>query len=211
MGDAQQDHQSGADFGNGFARNGHGRIADSLNDGTHGMNPRAPVVTVIPMVFELLPDVHPDLNPLMWLVGNWHGNGHVEYPEQEKQTFEQDVIFHHDSRPFLHYFSQTWLTDDDGNRIGPGEQETGFLRATGGDQIDLVLSLHTGYAHDLHGQLDGPRMTYVTKWLARPETEPDYTEQRMYGLVQGDLMYAIDRETGGHPMQSYAWGQLARV
>ena len=163
------------------------------------------------MVFELIDDLHPDLNPLMWLVGNWHGNGRCAYPGVEEFAYEEDVVLHHDGRPFLHYMSQTWVTDDDGERTGPGAIETGFVLPKGEGEIELLLSQETGYGTALLGRVDGPRLEFVTKWQARPEDAGEYTEQRMYGLVESDLMYATDRQTPLSPMQSYAWGRLRRA
>lgn len=163
------------------------------------------------MPFELIDDLHPDLTPLMWLVGNWHGNGRCAYPGVDEFAYEEDVVFHHDGRDFLHYMSQTWATDEAGERIGPEAVETGFILAKGDDVLELVLSTNLGYAEALAGRVDGPRLEFVTKWQARPEDRQEYTEQRMYGLVESDLMYATDRQTESTPMQSYAWGRLRRV
>lgn len=163
------------------------------------------------MPFELIDDLHPDLNPLMWLVGNWHGNGRCAFPGVEEYTFEEDVVFHHDGRPFLHYMSQTWATGEDGERLHPAGVETGFLLPKGESSIELLLSTHTGYGEALAGTVDGPRLEFLTSWQARPEGDEEYTEQRMYGLVDSDLMYATDRQTALAPMQSFAWGRLRRV
>lgn len=164
------------------------------------------------MVFELIEDLHPDLHKLMWLVGNWHGNGHREFPGVGKHEFEQDVMFHHDGRPFIQYVSQSWITDSAGERTGPGEIESGFLLPKEEEgEIELVLSTYEGYGGALLGRVDGPRIEMATKWQARPESETEYTEQRMYGLVDSELMYAIDRETPFAELQSYAWGRLRRV
>src|SRR5690606_37574206 len=91
------------------------------------------------MAFQIPSDLHPDLMPVAWLLGNWHGNGRGEYPTIEAFGFEQDVAFAHDGRPFLHYFSRTWITDDEGNRLRPGALETGFLRPSGEGGLELVL------------------------------------------------------------------------
>lgn len=164
------------------------------------------------MAFEIPADLHPDLMPFAWLLGPWHGNGRGEYPGTESFTFEQDVVFAHDTRPFLHYFSQAWTTDEDGNRTGPGPLETGFIRAMGDDQAELVLAHPTGYAEIWYGSIEGPRLTLTTDVVARTQSATEYTAaQRMYGLVDGDLMYAYDMAYGGHPMQSHTWGQLKRA
>lgn len=162
-------------------------------------------------VFTLIEDLHPDLNPLMWLVGNWHGNGRVTPPGAEEYPIEQDVMFHHDGRAFLQYVSQSWVTDDAGERERPDAVESGFLLVGAEGELELVLSTFEGYGGALLGRVDGPRMEFATKWQARPETRPEYTEHRLYGLVESDLMYAIDREGPDRPQQSYAWGRLRRV
>lgn len=177
------------------------------------------------MAFEIPTDLHPDLVPVSWLLGTWHGNGKGEYPTIQSYSFEQEAVFAHDGRSFLHYFSRTWLTDESGDRLGPGELETGFLRLTGkssshagegsavdGHPIELVLAHPTGYAEIWYGTVDGARLTLATDVVARTSTAKDYAAgQRMYGLVEGDLMYAYDMAAMDQPMQSHAWGRLARV
>ena len=179
------------------------------------------------MVFEIPSDLHNDLVPLAWLLGTWHGNGRGEYPTIEPFTYEQDVAFAHDGRPFLHYFSRAWITDDEGSRIRPGALETGFLRpaATQSDEaqsdeaqsdedrgVELILAHPTGYAEIWYGTIEGPRLTLTTDIVARTHTAKEYTAgQRMYGLVEGDLMYALDMAAQGQHLQSHLWGQLKRV
>ncbi|TXJ07894.1 MAG: DUF1794 domain-containing protein [Aeromicrobium sp.] len=74
------------------------------------------------MAFEIPSDLHPQLMPLAWLLGAWHGNGRSEYPDTEPHAFEQDVMFTHDGRDFVHYFSQSWITDESGERTGVRRQ-----------------------------------------------------------------------------------------
>lgn len=163
------------------------------------------------MAFEIPADLHPDLVPVAWLLGTWHGNGRGEYPSIEPFAFEQDVVFAHDTRPFLHYFSRTWITDDAGERLRPGALETGFLRPTS-EGLELVLAHPTGYAEVWYGEIDGARLRLATDLVARTATAKEYTAgQRMYGLVEGSLMYAYDMAAEGHEMQSHLWGKLERV
>ena len=170
------------------------------------------------MAFEIPADLHPDVAPLAWLLGTWHGDGRGDYPTIEAFGFEQEVAFAHDTRPFLHYFSRTWVLDDEGARVGPGALETGFLRPAGnapegkGIAVELVLAHPTGYAEIWYGTAVGPRITLTTDVVARTVTAAEYTAgQRMYGLVEGSLMYAIDQAAEGQPMQSHTWGKLNRA
>ena len=164
------------------------------------------------MAFEIPSDLHPQLMPLAWLLGAWHGNGRSEYPDTEPHAFEQDVMFTHDGRDFVHYFSQSWITDESGERTGVGALEAGFLRSGGEGKIEFVLTKPTGYPEIWYGEIDGPRMTLATDIVARTVSAEEYTAgQRMYGLVEGSLMYAIDIAAGGQPLQSQLWGKLNRV
>ena len=163
------------------------------------------------MPFVIPEDLHTDLMPVVWLLGTWHGNGKGEYPGIEPFTFDQEVVFAHDGRPFLHYFSRTWITDDDGERVRPGALETGFLRPAENKQLELVLAHPTGYAEVWYGEADGARITLATDLVARTSTAKEYTAgQRMYGLVDSALMYAFDMAAEGHEMQSHLWGKLER-
>lgn len=164
------------------------------------------------MAFEIPTDLHPELMPFAWLLGSWHGNGKGEYPTIEPFEYEQDVIFAHDGRPFVHYFSQSWITDAEGARLRPGAIETGFIRPGKDSNVELILAHNTGFAEIWYGTIEGPRLTLATDMVARTQTAKEYTAgQRMYGLVEGNLMYAYDMAAEGQGMQSHLWGQLARV
>lgn len=177
------------------------------------------------MVFQIPDDLHRDLYPVAWLLGTWQGSGQGDYPTIEKFCYEQEVAFAHDTRPFLHYFSRTWITDDSGERVRPGALETGFLRVTGerpkddadskaapSFDIELVMAHPTGYAEIWYGVAQGPRITLATDLVARTASAKEYTAgQRMYGLVEGDLMYAYDMAAMDQPLQPHLWGRLARA
>ncbi|MGH3448283.1 MAG: FABP family protein, partial [Nocardioidaceae bacterium] len=98
------------------------------------------------MPFEIPSDLHPDLMPVAFLLGHWNGNGHGDYPTIDAFEFGQEVAFTHDARPFLHYFSRTWLVDEEGNEVRPLALETGFLRPQPDGEIEVVLTHATGVA-----------------------------------------------------------------
>ena len=176
------------------------------------------------MAFEIPEDLHPQMVAFAWLLGTWHGNGKGDYPTIEPFDYEQEAVFAHDGRPFLHYFSRAWVTDAEGNRIRNGALETGFLRpvgepgeptSSGGgrrQEVEMVLTHNTGFAEVWVGEIDGPRLTVATDAVMRTQTAKEYTAgNRMYGLVEGDLMYAFDMAAQGQQMQSHLWGQLRRA
>lgn len=164
------------------------------------------------MVFEIPDDLHPDLAPLAWLLGTWEGNGHGDYPTIEPFLFGQQVIFAHDGRPFLHYFSRSWLVDEQGATLRPSALETGFLRARDDGELELVLAHQSGYAEVWYGRLDGARLELATDVVARTQSAKEVTAgQRLYGLVEGDLLYAYDMAAMGQPLQAHTWARLQRA
>jgi hypothetical protein len=167
---------------------------------------------------ELSTDLPAPLVPLAWLVGSWAGAGVVGYPTlQEESQFGQEVEFSHDGRPFLRYTSRTWLLDADGRQVRPLATETGFWRpgATaegGGIEVEVLLAHPTGFVEIYLGTANGPRVDLVTDVVARTSTAKEYTAgKRLYGLVEGDLLWAMDMAAMGQPLQPHTSARLKRV
>lgn len=164
------------------------------------------------MAFEIPSDLHPDCAPVVWLLGTWQGNGQGDYPTIEKFSFRQEAVFAHDGRPFLHYFSRAWVTDDDGDDLRPGALETGFVRPRPDNRLELVLTHPTGFAEVWYGEVEGAKIELTTDAVVRTESAKEYTGgHRMYGLVDGDLMWAYDMSAVGQPLQPHLWGRLKRL
>lgn len=64
------------------------------------------------MAFTFPQGLAPELYPLAWLVGNWEGEGVLEYPGVPTSGFKQTVTFDHDGGPYLRYESSIYLTPD---------------------------------------------------------------------------------------------------
>jgi hypothetical protein len=164
------------------------------------------------MAFEIPTDLHPQCAPIAWLLGRWEGNGHGDYPTISKFSFRQEVLFAHDGRPFFHYFSRAFLTDQDGDTIQPSAIETGFLRAPPDRDLELVLTHATGFAEVWYGRVEGAKIELATDAVVRTETAKEYNAgKRLYGLVDGDLLWTHDMAAMGQPMQSHIWARLKRV
>jgi THAP4-like, heme-binding beta-barrel domain len=157
-------------------------------------------------------DLHPQCAPVAWLLGRWEGNGHGDYPTITKFSFRQEVLFAHDGRPFFHYFSRAFLIDQAGNTIQPSAIETGFLRVPAERDLELVLTHATGFAEVWYGHADGTKIELATDAVMRTETAKEYNAgKRLYGLVDGDLLWTHDMAAMGQPMQSHIWARLKRV
>ncbi|MGI8901134.1 MAG: FABP family protein [Nocardioides sp.] len=165
------------------------------------------------MPFEIPDNVHPDCAPIAWLLGTWHGNGHGDYPTTGAFQFGQECIFTHDGRPFLHYMSRAWIVDDEGAKVREAAIETGFIRPRADGSLEWLLAHHTGFVEIWIGnaEIGTPRLEISTDAVVRTETAKEMTGgHRMYGMVEGDLLWAYDMAAGGHPLQPHLWGRLVR-
>ena len=164
------------------------------------------------MPFELPDNLHPDCAPLAWMLGTWRGNGHGDYPTIEKFEFGQELIFTHDGRPFFHYMARAWIVDENGGKVREAAIETGFVRCKPEGEVEVVLSHMTGFAEVWYGTAGDARMEIITDAIARTASAKEYTAgKRLYGYVEGDLLYAFDMAAMGQPLQPHLWARLQRV
>lgn len=164
------------------------------------------------MSFEIPSNLHPDCGPLAWLLGTWRGNGHGEYPTIDPFEFGQELIFAHDGRPFLHYLARAWIVDADKQKVRDAAIETGFIRAKPEGKVEVVLTHNTGFVEIWHGSSEGGKLDIITDAVARTETAKEYVAgKRLYGNVEGDLLYAFDMAAMGLPLQPHTWARLKRV
>ncbi|MEZ5098168.1 MAG: FABP family protein [Nocardioides sp.] len=164
------------------------------------------------MPFEIPDNLHPQCAKLAWLLGTWRGNGHGDYPTIEPFHFGQELIFTHDGRPFFHYLARAWVVDDEGQKVRDAAIETGFLRCRPDGQVELLLAHNTGFAEVWYGEIGDARFEVMTDAVARTATAKEVTGgKRLYGYVDGDLLYAYDMAAVGQPLQPHLWARLQRV
>jgi hypothetical protein len=191
------------------------------------------------MAFTLPEGLAPEMYPLAWLVGRWHGEGVVGYPGIEETAFTQDVTFDHDGGPYLSYTSTIRLVvaPDDASALADGTDgtdgtdaadespvwatEQGYWRipperpeGMGSElhPVELLLADPSGHVAVYVGATGNGRIDLVSDLIARTATGAEVTAgKRLYGLVQGDLMWAHDLAAFGHELQSYGSARLSRV
>lgn len=165
------------------------------------------------MGLEIRADMPPQVIPLSWLLGTWRGVGVGGYPTIEEFRFGQEVTFAElPGKPFLSHFSRSWLLDEDGTEVRPLAQETGYWRPDADGSLELVLSHPTGITEVWVGQADGAKVEIYTDAVARTGTAKEYTAgHRLYGLVEGRLLWAFDMAAVGQPLQPHLSATLQRV
>jgi THAP4-like, heme-binding beta-barrel domain len=162
--------------------------------------------------FEISEDLSPELVAIAWMVGRWEGTGKGSYPGTEDFDFGQQIDFAHNGGDYLHYLSQTFEVDEQGLAIRPLTMETGFWRPQRDGSIEVVMCHPDGYAEVWYGKITGARIQLATDAVVRTASADDYAAgQRLYGNVEGELLWTFDRAANGQPLQSYIWARLQRA
>ena len=100
--------------------------------------------------------------------------------------------------------------DEDGAFVRNAAQETGFLRPQADRTVEVVMAHNTGFVEIWHGEIhpDQPQLEMVTDTVARTATAKAYTAgKRLYGYVEGDLLYAYDMAAMGQELQPHTWAR----
>jgi hypothetical protein len=162
------------------------------------------------------PEVSEDLLSVLPLLGEWHGEGvqsGAAAGSDQDLRFGQWIRFSHDGRGFLAYESRSWRLTEDGAIVGPGVRESGFWRPRGRDDVELLVTNPDGLVELYVGSA---RTT--TSWelstdvMARTPDAPDVSRAvRLYGIVEGALMYAIDRAGPDEAPRPWMSARLERI
>ncbi|SEG85963.1 protein of unknown function [Thermomonospora echinospora] len=158
------------------------------------------------------PELHPDLKPLEFLLGEWEGAGVGGYPTIDSFRFGQEISFTHIGKPYLIYSSRTWLLDEEGGLAGPLAVETGYWRPRPDHEVEVTLAHPTGIVEIYVGNVAFSRVELRTDVVARTTSAKEVTGgHRLYGLIGEDLGWAYDMAAVGQPLQSHLSAQLKRV
>lgn len=120
----------------------------------------------------------------------------------------------HDGRPFLLWHSRTWELDAEGHRGAPLATEVGYWRPgpEGPPDVELLLTHATGILELYAGRVDGAKIEVTTDVVMRSPAAVEYAAgHRLYGQVEGDLLWAMDMAAVGQAMSPHASARLRRV
>ena len=90
--------------------------------------------------------------------------------------------------------------------------ETGFLRCPEPGKVEFLLSHNIGFSEICvrRGRRRQGRDAHRRRLLHR-DGEGGTAGSRMYGNVEGDLLYAYDMAAVGQELQPHTWARLQRA
>jgi hypothetical protein len=164
------------------------------------------------------PDLHHSLLGLLPFIGAWRGRGRGGYPGVEDFDYAQEITISHDGRPFLAYESRAWLLDDQSHPIRPASREVGWWRPVTDEQgratddMEATLCTPTGVMELYLGKVTGTRLEMETDAIVRSPTAKEVTAgHRLWGIVEGALLYAQELAAEGHGLKPHLSARLIRV
>lgn len=190
-------------------------------------------------MFVLPEDLPIELTPFAFLVGNWHGTGVISFGETETE-FRQSLSFEPIAGGRLDYQSTVtdllgkpissergyWMLSrpSDESDAGPGlvpgrgvsaitvrEDLELWRNSDGGFDIEALIVQPSGVAELYFGHIKGARIDMATDAVLRSPNAKEYASgKRMWGLVEGALLWAWDMAALGQPLRSHASARLVR-
>jgi len=153
------------------------------------------------------PPLHPNVEPLRFLLGTWSGEGSGSYPTIEDFTYTETVTFGHVGKPFLAYGQRTKRVPDD----FPLHGEAGYWRLAGPDGVEVVLSHTFGIVEIQEGTLSGQRIDLRSRLVASTGTAKEVAAVERTFEVDGDtLRYTLRMEAVGVALTHHLAGELQR-
>ncbi len=152
--------------------------------------------------------LHPDLEPIAFLLGSWSGEGDGEYPTVEPFRYGEEVEFGHTGKPFLSYRQRTWALDDG----RPLHAEVGYLRSSGNGRLELVLAHPTGVVELAVGSVTDRRIELASAFVRSAPSAKEVTaiERSMRLDDDGVLRYELRMAAVGVDLAVHLRGELQR-
>jgi THAP4-like, heme-binding beta-barrel domain len=154
------------------------------------------------------PALHPDAEPLAFLLGTWRGEGHGHYPTIEPFDYVEEITFGHVGKPWLAYQQRTRHATED----RPLHAESGYLRPVGLGRLEVVMAYPTGHVEVADGTIDGTGIDWKTRTLVATGTAKRVDEVKRTLRVDGDLLsYEMAMAAVGVPLTPHLSATLRRV
>lgn len=145
--------------------------------------------------------------PLAFLLGTWHGKGRGHYPTIEDFTYEEEVTFTSNGKPFLIYRQSTKSPEG-----SPLHGEAGYLRPAPDGRAEFVLAHPFGVVEICEGTLESGRLDLVSTTVAGTSTAKEIlATRRVIEVDEDELHYDFYMAAVGNPLEHHLEATLTRV
>jgi len=164
------------------------------------------------LAFELKmsspPQLHPNVEPLAFLLGTWRGEGRGEYPTIQPFGYGEEVRFWHAGKPFLAYSQRTWALDDE----RPLHAEMGYWRPQPDGRIELLIAHPTGVTEVAEGTFDAGGADVASVHIGLAGTAKEVTGlERSFRFDASRFVYYLRMAAVGVAMTHHLHAELRPV
>jgi hypothetical protein len=154
------------------------------------------------------PPPHAELGGIAFLLGTWRGEGEGRYPTIDDFAYGEELRIGQTGKPFVSWAQRTWSLADG----RPLHVETGYLRATPGGRVELVLAHPTGVAELAEGEVHGATVELSSRLVGCTSTAKPVTAISRRLEVDGDLLrYSLSMAAVGRAESDHLSATLRRV
>lgn len=160
------------------------------------------------MAFEIPDNLSENLYGVAWLVGHWTGMGEGMRPGSDEHfACGMDIQFSHNEGDYLFYLAQVHELDDEGVAVKALAMESGFWRPDGKGGIEAVIADADGFIANWFGKVEPAKLELATDSVVTPASAktPFSGGQRLYGMVNSQLLWSFDMATAETELAAYLW------
>ncbi len=151
--------------------------------------------------------VHPELEPIAFLLGTWAGEGEGDWPSSGPFRYAEEMSFEQVGEPFLLYSQRSWATGGEFLHF-----ERGFLRPVGAGRVELVLAHPLGIVEVAEGSVSANAIDVASTTVATTATGSPVTELRRRFDLEGDVLrYELEMARRDVPLTRHLKGELKRA
>jgi hypothetical protein len=149
--------------------------------------------------------IHPDIEPLGFLLGTWSGDGQGEYPTISPFGYTETVTFAHVGKPFISYTQRTLATDDG----RPLHSEAGYLRSPRPGWVEFVVAHPTGVVEVYEGSFSGTSLRLRSRLVGGTDSAKDVTAtERDFDFEPGVITYSLRMAAVGQSLAHHLRARL---
>lgn len=153
--------------------------------------------------------LHPDLQPLEFLVGTWRGAGKGQYPTIDDFEYFEEISFTPGpDKPFLFYIQRTRRLHID----EPLHAEAGYLRPAGPGRVEMVIASPTGIVEVHTGGYNQGHLHLRAGSIEATPTAKEVTDVERHIEVHGEVLrYRMLMAAVGEGLTPHLEAELHRV